>query len=109
MNGLRTYKSASCRVVVPDLPEHLQDKVREIASVGASERRRGHATALMHTVTAEADLAQLVLILKVEPTDGMTDEQLLKFYGKFGFEVIQSEPCILMQRAPQRPRIALAH
>jgi hypothetical protein len=110
LHGPRTYKSASCSVVVPDLPEHIRDQVREITHVNASERRSGHATALMYTVVAEADLSGLVLILKAEPFgDGMTQEQLLKFYGKFGFEVIQTEPCVLMQRAPQKLRIVTTH
>jgi hypothetical protein len=41
----------------------------------------------------------------------MDDEELVRWYGKFGFVVIQhanpetDAPCVLMARSPQVPRI----
>lgn len=106
--GMRYHKQASLRVVVATgLPDEMRDDVREIASVTSTARGRGEATALMHTVCAEADRDWKTLMIKVEPfDDGALDEsKLRKWYSQFGFRVIQESPC-LMARSPERPRIA---
>lgn len=107
--GLRTHHSASLSVAVAKgLPVDMWEKTREIIDVNATARRRGHATALMWTVCAEADLAWLTLI--VQPLvfdDGMAQDKLEKWYKKFGFDEIQKTPVVLMARSPQKPVIAI--
>lgn len=108
--GRRKYKSASCRIAIPEaLPDEMKDTVREVVSVSSEAKRTGQATALMHQITAEADFAWITLLIHVEPFgDGMTDEQLERFYSKFGFARIQDEP-LLMARSPEKPRLARHH
>ena len=101
--GLREFKGATLRVAVPEsVPEDMRHGLRELLSVHASNPRKGQATALMHEVCAEADRSGFVLMLRPEPfDDGMTLEQLLAWYVRFGFELIQREPCLLMVRDPR--------
>lgn len=108
--GQRTYKQASCRIAMPKaLPEEMQHTVREVLGVMSSSKRNGEATALLHQVTTEADFAWITLLIHVEPfDDGLTADQLEKFYQKFGFVVIQQEP-LLMARSPVKPKIARPH
>lgn len=108
--GRRTHKAASCRVAVAmGLPEDMREQTREIVGVQSTNPRKGHATALMHTVCAEADREWMTLLIHVEPfSDGMTEEQLLRWYGRFGFVKIQDDP-ILMARSPQKSMILRAH
>jgi hypothetical protein len=100
--GLREYKQATLRVAVPiGVPEHMRHGMREIISIHATNPRKGHATHLMHDVCLEADRLGFVLLLQVRPfDDGMTEEQLMKWYGRFGFEQIQPDP-VLMARQPR--------
>lgn len=108
--GTRQYRQASCRIAIPTgLPDEMKDTVREVLGVMSGSKRNGEATALMHQITAEADFAWMTLLIHVKPfDDGMTAEQLEKFYGKFGFAVIQHEP-ILMARSPVKPKIVRPH
>ncbi len=98
--GQREHKSASLRVAVPEcLPEHMRPHMRELVGVSSGNPRKGHATALMYQVCQEADDACKTLILTVAPFgEGMTDDQLQKWYERFGFEVIQTEPAVMMAR-----------
>lgn len=107
--GLRTHKQASLRVAIAQsLPVEMWETTREIIGVQSDAPRKGYATALLHQVCAEADRARIVLFLQVRPfAEGMSEEQLTKFYARFGFTVIQAEPC-LMSRVPQRSAIARA-
>lgn len=107
--GLIKTKFASCEVCESTaLPEHLRNHVLEVTAVQVARkhRRRGHATALLRIVCAQADLAGKTLLLNVAPfEDAMTAEQLQRWYGdRFGFAVIQQDP-ILMARAPNQTRI----
>lgn len=105
--GLRHHREASLRVAIPEgVPEDMRDRMRELVSVKSEVRGEGHARALMYQVTAEADRAGFVLMLKVEPfADGLTAEQLERFYSSFGFERVQDEP-VLMARQPEEVRVA---
>lgn len=105
--GLRTHKQASLRVAVPQaLPVEMWEPVRELVSIVSHDRGKGHASALLHQVCAEADRAWITLMLHVEPfAEGMTLEQLTCFYCKFGFVKIQDAPC-LMARSPVKPKVA---
>lgn len=107
--GRRDYKQASLRIAIPtSLPAHMQPHMRELLSVSSGNPRKGHATALMYQVCQEADDARMTLLIQVDPfDDGMTKEQLQKWYDKFGFEVIQTEPALLMARKIKPNRIKL--
>jgi len=109
--GPRIHHSASLRVAIPEsLPEEMRDDIREILAVATTNPRKGHATALMHQVMAEADFAWVTLMIHVKPfANGMTLEQLAKWYARFEFVEIQSEPVLLMARSPQKPRIVRVH
>lgn len=98
--GLREHKSASLRVAVPEaLPEHMRPHMRELVGVSSGNPRKGHATALMYQVCQEADDGLKTLILTVAPFgEGMTEEQLTKWYERFGFQIIQTEPALMMAR-----------
>ena len=105
--GLRKHKQASLRIVEPmGLPDHLRSNVRELASLKSENQRKGHASALMHQVCAEADMAAKTLMLLVDQPEGTEpdNEQIKKFYSRFGFNVAQDSPC-LMLRLPQKPLI----
>lgn len=104
--GLRIHKQASVRVAIAEgLPSEMWEQTRELISMQSDDRGRGHATALMWQVCAEADRAWLTLFIKPEPfDDGMPADRLRKWYSKFGFVEIQAEPC-LMVRSPQPVRV----
>jgi len=114
--GLREYKAASLRIAIAEcLPEHMRALVREIVSVQSTNPRKGDATALMWQTCAEADKWWFSLLVHVKPfDDGMSMEQLLHWYAKFGFVKIQDAaddgtPAVLMVRNPQPPKIQLVH
>lgn len=108
--GLREYKRARLRVAVAlGLPEEMHADTREVIGVISDNRLSGEATALMWQTCAEADCAWITLILRPSPfAPGMDAEKLKRWYGKFGFEEIQAEPC-LMARSPQPAKIARPH
>lgn len=101
--GLRKFKSATLRVAIPEsLPLDMQDGIREILDVKSGNPRKGQASSLMRNVCAEADADSAVLMLHVNQfDDGLSNEQLVKFYGKFDFNVIQTEPATLLARQPK--------
>jgi GNAT superfamily N-acetyltransferase len=105
--GLRTHKRASLRIAEPtSVPDDMRANLREIVSLQSDDHGKGHAKALLHQVCAEADRANVVLMLHVKPfADGMTLEQLEKFYEGHGFARIQDEP-LLMARAVQTLHVA---
>lgn len=111
--GVRHYRTASLMLNEPAaLPEHMREGVRELTSLETpvEDRRMGYATTLMHSVTAEADIAGIVLMIVVKPygEHGITDmERLQKFYTRFGFARIQDEP-VLMARRPLPPVLSIA-
>lgn len=114
--GLRTHKDASLRIALAEgIPEEMRERVREILSVQSSNPRKGHATALMHQTCAEADKWGYILLVQVRPfADGMTQEQLIRWYSRFKFVKIQDAaddgaPAILMARPQQPPAIARIH
>lgn len=109
--GLREHRSASLRISNADcLPEDMREFVREILSVQSTNPRKGHATALLWEVCCEADKWWIMLMVQPRKfADGMPDDKLLPWYGKFGFVKIQDEPCVLMTRSPQAPKIQAVH
>lgn len=114
--GLRVYRGASLKVgETTAVPEHMREGMREISSLETppDERRKGYATHLMYSVTAEADRARMVLMILpdpyqyapgADPSDRMSLTQLVSFYERFGFRTIQSAP-LIMARQPTRSQI----
>lgn len=98
----------------PSVPLEMRARTREVGNVYVEpgERNKGYATRLVRKVCKEADDANMVLILFVEPFEfeeghhlndlatGLTKEQLTEFYNRFGFAVLQVEPQIMMARMP---------
>lgn len=111
--GRRQYKQAACRLAEPAwLPDDMRSGCLELVDLSSDNPRKGHATALMHHICLEADASGKVLILSPKPfADGLTQEQLEKWYGRFGFLMIQTEPAKIMARQPQvrAARLALVH
>lgn len=109
--GIRTHNKASLRVEYAEcLPAEMRDMTREIIRLYSEDKRKGNATALLHTVCAEADKWWITLLVQPHKfDDGMDDEKLVPFYERFGFVVFQEEPCVLMARSPQLPRIVVTH
>ena len=105
--GRRTYKSASCRVAMCDgVPDEMRDGIREIVSIESGNPRKGHGTGLMHSLFAEADAGGLVLLVQPgQYAEGMTTEQLARWYGRFGFvELPRDEggPVLMARQAVHR-------
>lgn len=107
--GKREYMGSSLMVTVARaLPHHMRSKVLIITKLETPPqyRRQGYANTLLALVTAEADIAGKVLMLKVG--DGMiggaSKQQLLNFYQRHGFMPIQAEP-LLMARTPISARL----
>lgn len=109
--GAREHKSASLQLCMAQgLPDEMQPLTREILSVQSTNPRKGHATALLWEVCNEADKWWITLIVQPRKfADGMDDAKLESWYGRFGFERIQDEPCVLLVRSPQVPRVVVVH
>ena len=92
--GPRYHASASLRIAICEaLPEPMHAGTREIINLRCANPRKGHATALMAEVCLEADKASIVLITQPgQFDDGMTTEQLTKWYGRMGFVALPHEP-----------------
>ena len=81
------------------VPEHMQAGMREIIDLMASNPRKGHATKLMRKICDRADRERITLILTAHAfQEGMTDEQLEKWYSRFGFTKIQDDPVIMARQ-----------
>lgn len=103
--GSREHKGASLRISMCEaMPEDMRDKTREVVSLASTNPRKGHATTLMWTVCHEADQAGVMLLLQPKQFGGgeMDNGKLERFYGRFGFQVVQREPAVLMARSPER-------
>jgi ribosomal protein S18 acetylase RimI-like enzyme len=64
------------------------DGLATLSNLYAKEPQRGHSRALMGIITAfadERDLEVVLLVRRFGNTRGMSNEQLVEFYKKFGF------------------------
>lgn len=95
--GPRKFKSASCRVAIPEgLPDEMRDGIREVLEVHSENPRKGHAKGLLGALCSEADGLGVVLMLRVDQyDDGPDNSQLQRLYAGFGFLVIQDEPLLM--------------
>lgn len=103
--GVREHMGASLEVgVATALPVHMRDGIVMISKIYTRPqfRRQGYASALLASVTVEADMAGKILLLKVGDGEiGGADRQgLIDFYGRHGFIPVQAEPALLMARTP---------
>ena len=95
MLGKRKYGSAVCELRYSTaLPIDLRQAVREVFNVKSDVKGKGDGSKLMQSIAEEADKANKMLILIPD------NEKLEKWYGKFGFEKVQTEPSVLMLRKP---------
>lgn len=104
--GTRVFEGASLLIApLAGLEESMTDQIRLIVRVQTDPdcRRQGHATRLMRLVCEEADAAFTVLVLTPTPfyDAPMSETDLAVFYRRFGFITIQTDPVVLMSRAPR--------
>lgn len=95
MLGKRSHEGAKCRIgYTMAVPVEMRGKIREVNSLHTEPgmRGKGQATKLMREVCAEADKCDKVLILLPD------DDKLMAWYQKFGFELIQQDPKMIMMR-----------
>lgn len=96
--GLRMINNdAQLEVVISNaVPPHMKFKTREIIGfyVKPEMRRKRLATMLLNLVCQEADANRMTLILLARPAeeDGISEDQLVEFYQKFGFNKLQETP-----------------
>ena len=101
------YKEASVTLAVPmGLPEEMREGADEVVDlfVEPAHRNQGMANALMQRICRGADSRCKVLILQPRAYDGgeMSELELAAWYTKMGFEIVQTEPVLLMARAPRQ-------
>ena len=99
-----TLNQASIKVnpfIHPDASDALSDKLRLLTHLHVEKdyRSQGQATALLKQVIKESSEAGLSLVVepKAYEEDGLTTEQLIKFYAKHGFVQIQLKPVIMVR------------
>lgn len=109
--GARAFKQASCRIVIAEgLPEDMRAGTREVVAVASEDQRKGHGSALMYQICAEADVDGIVLVLMPKPEGpGMTEDALEAWYQRFGFVTVQTEPVRLMARQPVIRAVRIVH
>jgi GNAT superfamily N-acetyltransferase len=94
---------SSAEVVEPtSLPPSLKGVLEMVRVFTAPNgRKQGFATELVKSICSDADIEGVVLMLspKTFSTGGLTDLQA--WYERFGFQVIQRKPVVLMARMPQ--------
>lgn len=101
MLGTRTHEGASLCLRIPTFaPRSVRQSSRELYRLQTLEqdRSKGHASALLAKVCAEADAKGVTLILRAET------DSLIPWYEKHGFDLIQEEPVLLMSRPPSADR-----
>lgn len=102
--GSRSHGSASLKLSHnTTVPAHIRGGVLEVSEVftPAEDRRKGCASLLMQKVCAEADAAGKVLLLMPKPYDegGPDQAELVDWYSRHGFDVIQANPMLMARRA----------
>lgn len=120
--GRRELNTASLLVTISQaVPAHMRAATREVSElfVPAADRRKHLATALMNLVCQEADSNGITLLLIARPfdADGPTEEELVAWYGLFGFRSLQdSIKGVVMARQVHVPnhvqsavKLALVH
>jgi GNAT superfamily N-acetyltransferase len=109
--GYRTHQKSSLLLAFSKaLPSKMRSKTREVLEVYTEPgfRGLGWATKLLEDVCAEADKHRLMLIVFPKPYSTASSEpnapgetRLTSWYvNHFGFEMIQTEPVVMLARPP---------
>lgn len=105
MRGNRSHGSAGLKLSYSQgVPSHLRGGIREITNLytAADSRGKGDASKLLQDVCNEADHERLVLILMPIPfdkVDALSELNLIEWYAKFGFTIIQDKPTMMARPA----------
>jgi ribosomal protein S18 acetylase RimI-like enzyme len=105
MRGFIRVGCASCWLDAPPKDVGLDDYriayVRDV-HVPTTVRGAGHGRALLRELTARADREGWTLMLesKAQGEGGLSTSQLVAWYLRHGFEVLDDEPSVLMARFP---------
>lgn len=105
MRGFTRLGCASCWLDAPPkdvgLDDHRVAYVRDV-HVPTLVRGAGHGRALLRALTDRADRDGYTLLLepKARGEGGLTTTQLVAWYARHGFEVLDDEPHVLMARFP---------
>lgn len=92
--GFRSMRTASCNLRQSALFDVPPPNLLELTNFQAFQQGKGHGTALMKQLCTEADMCGMNLMLMAE------SERLRDWYsGRFGFNVIQEEPLIMIRYA----------
>lgn len=93
------YESAKCVLTIWD------ETKATLIDVCSTDRKKGHATELLKMLTAFADKRGLKLITAAEAygnEPGLSTDQLVMFYTKFGFVALGDDPeYMYMERQPK--------
>lgn len=95
------YKTLSARAKL----RHEDDTNAKLVDVYSEIRGQGHATQLLTSIMEDVDRKGITLWLEVQgygdPHTVLTNSQLIRFYERFGFDVIDHTHCpIQMVRYP---------
>lgn len=95
------FKFQSARVTL----EHFDNGTAKLSGLYSEERGQGHASELLMEVTRYADKHELAMWLILQrfgdPHGGLSNQQLVSFYQKFGFDILDdTERPITMIRYP---------
>lgn len=95
------YKNRYSKAEIVPATVEGADGVLELVRLNtvSSHRNKGHATELMWRIVDDADRHYRVLMLHPAAYGLVSSTDLVKFYGKFGFIVIQNNP-VIMARQP---------
>lgn len=114
--GRRELNEASVEIAnTVAVPAAMRPGIREVKSlwVPKEQRKKRLATMLMNLICQEADANGITLILTAREydDDSLTEEQLVKWYERFGFQVLQLDVTgTVMARkvhVPEKPNIVL--
>lgn len=99
MTGTIQMCGASCLLSVhPDMPD---DKVRVLSHLTTNKRQRGkgNGSKLLQRVCNKADEAGIILILTPHAYGdiSLTNDKLIEWYTRHGFETIQQDPILMMR------------
>ncbi len=100
----RKFETATCRINDDwqELPPDMRGSVTFVSDVKSTIKRARHATGLMEMVIAEAKRKNRGVVLEPRSfADGMTDNELQRWYARLGFIVFQTKsetlPCLMMK------------